>query len=105
LGFGDKDWSRQVAPIAIDVLFFAANQLLRSGASVITESNFYRQFNSVRATELATKVDARFVQIHCSAPPEVLVERNARRLAPPNLRPNHHVMPSEELLAKLASGT
>ena len=105
LGFGDKDWSRQVAPIAIDVLFFAANQLLRSGASVITESNFYRQFNSVRASELAAKVDARVVQIHCSAPPEVLVERNARRLAPPNLRPNHHVMPSEELLAKLASGT
>ena len=105
LGFGDKDWSRQVAPIAIDVLFFAANQLLQNGVSVATESNFYRQFNSERASELASKVDARIVQIHCSAPPQVLIERNSRRLAPPYLRPNHHVMPKEELLGKLASGT
>ncbi len=105
LGFGDKAWSRQIAPIAIDMLFFTANQLLRNGLSVATESNFYRQFSSARVSELASKVDVRIVQVHCSVPPEILVKRNAARLHPPNFRPNHHVMPSEELLGKLASGT
>ena len=105
LAFGDKAWSRQIGTSAIDVLFFAAGQLLRNGVSVATESNFYRQFDSARASELASEVGAEVVQIHCSAPPEVLVERNAARLYPPNYRPNHHVMPSEELLGKLDSGT
>ena len=105
LAFGDKAWSRQIATSAIDVLFFAAGQLLRNGQSVATESNFYRQFDSARASELAIKTGARIVQIHCSASPEILVERNAARLYPPNYRPNHHVMPSEELLGKLDSGT
>ena len=105
LGFGDKDWSGQIGVSAIDILFVTANQLLRKEVSVVTESNFYRQFDSRRVAEVAEKVDARIVQVHCSAPPEILVERNARRLDPSNLRPGHHVMPSEELLGKLRSGT
>lgn len=105
LAFGDKAWSRQIGTSAVDVLFFAAGQLLRNGQSVATESNFYRQFDSARASKLASKIDARVVQVHCSASSEILVERNAARLHPPNYRPNHHVMRAEELLGKLASGT
>ena len=38
------------------------------------------------------------------SPPETLVERNARRLTPPELRPGHHVMPAEELLEAIIFG-
>ena len=104
LGFGDKDWSGRIGVSAISLLFVTANQMLQKGASVVTESNFYRQFDSQRAAEVANNVSARIVQVHCSAPPEVLVERNASRLDPDKLRPGHHVMPSEELLGGIRSG-
>ena len=104
LGFGDKDWSRRIGVSAISLLFVTANQLLQKGASVVTESNFYRQFDSKRAAEVANDVNPRIVQVHCTAPPEVLVERNASRLEPSKLRPGHHAMPSEELLGGIRAG-
>ncbi len=79
--------------------------MLRAGASLLTEANFYRQFDSERATEVLKNVQARGVQVHCSAPLEFLVERNARRLTPSEQRPGHHVMLSEELLSGIRTGT
>ena len=105
LGFGDKNWSRKIGQSAINMMFLTADQMLGAGASVITESNFYRQFNSERVAELADRAEVRVLQIHCSAPPNVLVKRNADRIAPANHRPGHHVMPSEELLGGIESGT
>ncbi len=105
LGFGDKDWSRRIGLSAINLLFLTADRMLATGASLITESNFYRQLSSERVGEIADNANARVVQVHCSAPPDILVTRNAARLAPSRLRPGHHVMPSEELLAGIRSGT
>ena len=105
LGFGDKDWSRQIGVSAINLLLLTADRMLRTGASLVTESNFYRQLSSERVGEIADNAKARVVQVHCSAPPDILVTRNAARLAPSRLRPGHHVMPSEELLGGIRSGT
>ena len=105
LGFGDKDWSRRIGMSAINLLFITAGRTLQTGASLVTESNFYRQFSSERAEEIADNAKARVVQVHCSAPPDILVKRNASRLTPSKLRPGHHVMPSEELLEGIRSGT
>ncbi len=105
LGHGDRDWSRQIGLTAISLLFSIAYQVLQSGSSVVTEANFYRQFDSERAAEVLQQVRARVVQLHCSASPEILVERNARRRTSAKQWPGHHVMPDEELLEGIEAGT
>lgn len=105
LGHGDRDRSRQIGLAAISLLFSTARQMLQAGSSVVTEANFYRQFDSERAAEVLQQVRARVVQLHCSTPPEILVERNARRRTPAEQRPGHHVMPDDELLAGIEAGT
>ena len=104
LGFGDKDWSRQVGVSAISLLFLIADRMLGTGASLITECNFYRQSSSERAGKIAHDAKPRVVQVHCSAPPMVLAERNAARLEQTQLRPGHHVVPERELLGGVGSG-
>ena len=105
LGSGDKAWSQQVGMAAIRLLFLVADRMLRTGASLATECNFATRLSSEQVGEIADNAGAIVVQVHCSAPPKTLVERNAARLAPPNLRPGHHVMSSEELLEGLRSGS
>ncbi|MYD35717.1 MAG: ATP-binding protein [Dehalococcoidia bacterium] len=105
LGFGDKDWSRRIGLATINILFAIASQMLEARQSLITEANFYRQYDSERATEVLRQVSARVVQVHCSAPTEVLIERNARRRTPAEQRLGHHVMPDNELIAGIEAGT
>lgn len=105
LGFGDKDWSRLIGISAINLLFFTADRMLQSGASLITESNFYTQLSSERACAIANNAKAKVIQVHCSASPEVLLKRNAIRLDGNQQRPGHHVMPDEELLEGIRNGT
>ena len=104
LGFGDKDWSPQVGTAAISLLFLVADRVLGTGASLITEYNFYRQSSSERAGKIAHDVKPRVIQVHYSATPMVLAERNAARLEQTQLRPGHHVMPERELLEGVRSG-
>lgn len=105
MGFGDQDWSRQIGIAGISLLFLTADRMLQAGSSPITESNFCRQLSSGQAGEIAVRTRAKVVQVHCSAPPDTLVTRNAARLTPAGLRPGHHVMPSEELLGGIRAGT
>ncbi len=105
LGFGDKDWSRRIGISAINLLLLTADRMLQVGASLITESNFYRQFSSQRVREIADDTKARVIQVHCSASPDILLHRNAARIDPDQQRPGHHVMPDEELLAGIRNGT
>ena len=104
LGSGNKDWSRQIGLAAINMLFAIASQMLDANASLITEANYYRQFDSESAAEVLAQLNARVVQIHCSAPTEVLMERNARRRKPAEQRSGHHVMPDDELVTGIESG-
>lgn len=105
LGFGDKDWSRRIGLVAINMLFAIASQMLEAKAPLLIEANFYRQFDSDRTAEVLRNVNARVVQIHCSAPTNALIERNARRRMPAERRPSHHVMPDDEFLAGIEAGT
>ncbi|MCY4576368.1 MAG: ATP-binding protein [Chloroflexi bacterium] len=105
LGFGDKDWSRRIGISAINLLLLTADRMLQAGASLITESNFYRQFSSQQVREIADGTKAKVIQVHCSASPDVLIARNAARLDQNQQRIGHHVMPNEELLKGLRNGT
>ena len=101
LGVGDRDWSQRVGMVAIDLLFFVAHQLLGMGTSLISECNFHRQLSSKRVEGVAAYTCARVMQVHCSAAQDILVERNAARLASSNTRLGQHVMSTQELVKGL----
>lgn len=76
LGAGDLAWSQRLGEATYLAMLTLAEDTVAAGASLVLEANF------VRGGEFATRLaalPARFVQIHCSAPLEVLVERYRSR--------------------------
>ena len=97
LGTGDVAWSGRLGAAAYDLMFALARAALGSGASLILEANFFRE----QRTSFEQLPEHRLVQIHCSAPLEVLVERYARR----ERHPGHHDAEKiAELPGRFASG-
>jgi predicted kinase len=80
LGTGDLDWSRRLGEATYLALVALAEDSVAAGASLVLEGNF------VRGSELETRLaalPARFVQVHCSAPLELLIERYEGRTRHP----------------------
>lgn len=75
LGTGDLDWSRQLGESTHLVMLALAAESVAAGADVVLEANFVRREGP---HDLAA-LPARFVQVHCSAPLDVLLERYASR--------------------------
>jgi predicted kinase len=76
LGTGDLAWSQRLGPPTFLVMLAVLEESVAAGASVVIEANF------VRGSEFATRLaglPARFVQVHCSAPLEVLLDRYGNR--------------------------
>jgi predicted kinase len=77
LGTGDREWSRQLGRGTYEVLFAVVRRLLESGASCIVESNFSH------AEPFLSLPPARVVQIFCTAPIDVVLDRYSRRARHP----------------------
>jgi predicted kinase len=80
LGIGDKAWSRKVSNVSHRLMDDAVDQELAAGRSVIVESNFKRNIDSKRFTELAQKYNADCFQILCTASGDVLLQRWKKRI-------------------------
>jgi len=74
LGTDDLAWSQRLGEATYLAMLGIAEEAVSGGASVVLEANFIRGGES-RLAEL----QARFVQVHCSAPLELLLERHASR--------------------------
>jgi len=77
LGTGDRDWSRKLGGATYEVLFAVACRSLESGTSCILESNFSQ------AEPLRSLPPARVVQIFCTAPAELILNRYSQRAPHP----------------------
>jgi len=76
LGIGDLAWSQRLGPPTFLIMLALLEESIAADASVVVEANF------VRGSEFATRLaalPARFVQVHCSAPLEVLLSRYEER--------------------------
>ena len=76
LGSGDLAWSQRLGTGTYLAMLALAEDSIAAGASLVLEANF------VRGSELETRLaalPARVVQIHCSAPLEVLLARYGGR--------------------------
>ena len=95
LGTGDAQWSQRLGPPTFGVMLALAEESLRAGASLVLEANF------VRGGEVAARLaalPARFVQVQCSAPLEVLLERYASRERHPGHVDSERIGPTRELI-------
>ena len=78
LGTGDREWSRRLGRATFPLLLHAVARVLEAGGGAVLEANF----TPGRAeAELAALPAHRRVQVWCTAPVDVLVERYARRAA------------------------
>jgi predicted kinase len=76
LGTGDLAWSQRLGEGTYLAMLGLAADSVAAGASLVLEANFVR--GGEFATGLAS-LPARFVQVHCSAPLEILLERYGER--------------------------
>jgi len=76
LGSGDLDWSRRLGEATYLTMLALVEESVALGGSLVLEANF------VHGSEIAARLavlPARFVQVHCSAPLDVLLERYEHR--------------------------
>jgi glucokinase len=72
LGVGDVEWSQRLGKASYALILAFCRQLLVAGQSVIAEANFFAGVDEARFAELPAH---RLVQVHCTAPLEVLLTR------------------------------
>jgi len=80
LGSKDKEWSLQVSGVAHRIMDDMAGQILKSGSSVIVESNFKADVDSDRFANLAETYHVPCMQILCSADGDILFQRWNERI-------------------------
>jgi predicted kinase len=95
LGSGDRAWSRRLGAASFEALFAVARRLLDGGVSCVLEANF------VDPAPIRALPAGRVVQILCSAPPDVVLERYASRKRHPGHLDNVIV---EELRVRMQAG-
>jgi predicted kinase len=74
LGTGDLAWSQRLGTATYLAMLALVEDSVTAGASVVVEANFVRGGEARLAA-----LPALFVQVHCSAPLDVLLERYRRR--------------------------
>lgn len=74
LGTGDLAWSQRLGEATYLAMLALAEESVAAGAGLVLEANFIRGGEARLAA-----LPARFVQVHCSAPVEVLLERYSSR--------------------------
>lgn len=89
LGTQDKAWARRLGVASIALLYDVAARLLEAGQDLVAESNFLPGLDTPRVRTLAEKYDCRVVEVHCTAPPEVLIARYAARAVSGARHPGH----------------
>jgi predicted kinase len=76
LGAGDIDWNRRLGSATFALLRVVAARLLEAGSGAVLEANFFRGRSERNFERLPPH---RLVQVHCSAPVEVVLERYEER--------------------------
>lgn len=79
LGAGDHDWSRRLGRATYPLLFLILRRQLRARRPVIVEATFGRDDANAAFARIHAEAPFRALQLHCAAPPEVLIARYRQR--------------------------
>ncbi|MBV9894159.1 MAG: ATP-binding protein [Chloroflexi bacterium] len=105
LGWSDREWSRRLGAVSMDLLYRSAAAVLEAGQSVALEANFYAEWDTPKLLKLAEMSECRFAQVVCSASNATLEERYRRRIVTGERHPGHTESEDlEETLARLFTG-
>jgi predicted kinase len=104
LGWQDRDWSRRLGGASMALLFRVTAALLEADRSVALESNFYAGGDTSQLRQLGARYACQFIQVVCTAPGEILVDRFEARARSGQRHPGHADVTSlDELLPRLLS--
>ncbi|MEN6479531.1 MAG: ATP-binding protein [Anaerolineales bacterium] len=89
LGWGGAERSAAYNRASVALLLDSARLLIATGRPFILESNLRPDRDSAAYAALLCEHGTQAIQIHCSAPPEVLIERFQRRWEAGQRHPGH----------------
>lgn len=95
IGIGDKSWSGKLARATLQIMNHVTAELLRTGTSLIIESNYRPDLANDEFTELQKQHPFRCVQVICQTDPDVLAKRVHHR-SKTNRHPGHNDVASEQ---------
>jgi predicted kinase len=99
LGTGGVEWNRRLGSATFALLQILAARLLDAGSGAVLEANFFRGLSERAFDRLPPH---RLVQVHCTAPAEVVLERYERRAG---RHPGHlDDLRKDEVLERLRDG-
>ena len=81
LGTGDRSWSRTLGAATFDLLLLLAERQVRDGRSAAIEANWDADLACPRFEALRSDASFRLVELHLTAPQDVLRRRFAERAA------------------------
>jgi predicted kinase len=93
LGAGDREWSRRLGRATFELMFHWLAEELRAGRSIVAEANF----TAAAVPRFAALPSHRVLQLFCTAPRDVVVERYAART-------RHHGHLDDVVLEELRAG-
>ncbi len=89
LGWHDRAWSQKLGQASWELFPWAIELILKTGHSVIAESNFSGPRAGAALLQSADRYGYGAMEIHCVAPPNILIERFSRRVAAGLRHPGH----------------
>ncbi|HEX2492184.1 MAG TPA: ATP-binding protein [Steroidobacter sp.] len=89
LGWSDRAWSKQLSGASYAVMFNMARELAGAGQSFVLEGNFRWAETQTHFASLAAVRKIRFVQVFCTAEPEILIQRWRVRVERSERHPGH----------------
>lgn len=79
LGWKDREWSKKIGGLSMDLLYYITESILKAGKSLIVESNFNPKFSDKKFLDLKEKYDFAPFQVRCITDGEILFDRFAKR--------------------------
>ncbi len=79
LGWSDREWSKKLGVASYGLMDYFVVQQLKSGHSLVVESNFKPEFDTEKFRKWKKEYDCEIIQIICRADPKVLFERFSER--------------------------
>ena len=104
VGTRDYEWSQSLGRASIALLYDFTERLLTAGVSLVAESNFHSEADSILLAQLGGRREFVPLQIHCTASADVLEERNQRRRHTSERHPGHVQSPQGSLKPHIEAG-
>jgi predicted kinase len=89
LGWSDREWSKKLGKATYGLMDYFIEQQLRNGNSVIVESNFKPEFDSVKFKQWKDEFECDITQLLCHAPKTILYDRFKTRAINGERHPGH----------------